>query len=134
MKWLFMSIMLVVCVATGLSFGEDKKDIPTARFALPPQRPMNWNKPVKCTAIASAALFKEDREVKDFDNAKLSVYVKKGTDKLKLWLEGETLTVQVGDQKPDNYQVTGHQNKFLVAIHHGGIVPAANSIAVNEEL
>jgi hypothetical protein len=132
MKWL-IGIMLVIGVVTGLAFGEDKKDKPTARFVLPPKQPMNWNKPVKCTAIASATLFEKARDMKDFKNNELSVYVKKGTDKLRLWLEGENLTVQVGDQKPDSYQVTGHQNKFLVAIHRGGIVPAANSITVNEE-
>jgi len=133
MKRTILSIILVLSVATGFAFGQDKKDEPTARFVLPPKRALNWSKPVKCIAIASAALFKEDREMGDFKNNKLSVYVKKGTDKLRLWLEGETLTVQIGDQKPERYQVSGHRNDFLVAIHYGGLVPAACSISVNEE-
>jgi hypothetical protein len=133
MKRIVLSIMLVLSVGTGFAFGQDRKDEPTARFVLPPKRALNWSKPVKCIAIASAAMFKEDREMEDFRNNKLSVYVKKGTDKLTLWLEGESLTVQIGNQKPERYQVNGHRNDFLVAIHYGGSVPAANSISVNEE-
>ncbi|MCX5845920.1 MAG: hypothetical protein NTW12_06125 [Deltaproteobacteria bacterium] len=133
MKRIVLSIILVLSVGTGFAFGQDKKDEPTARFVLPTKRALNWSKPVKCFAIASAALFKEDREMEDFKHSKLSIYVKKGTDKLRLWLEGETLTVQNGDQKPDRYQVSGHRNNFLVAVHYGGLVPAVNSIAVNEE-
>lgn len=130
---ILLIIMLFFIVTTSVAFGQDKKNEPTARFALPTKRPLHWNKPVKCIAIASVSLFEAVREMKDFDQNKLSVYVEKGTDELRLRLEGETLTVQNGDTKPDRYHVSGHQNKFLVAIHYGGLVPAANSISINEE-
>ena len=133
MKRIILSILLVLGIATGFAFGQDRTDEPTARFALPPKKGLNWSKPVKCSAIASAALFKEDREMEDFKNNKLSVYVKKGTDKLTLRLEGESLTFQLGDQKPQSYQVSGHRNDFLVAFHYGALVPAANAISVNEQ-
>jgi hypothetical protein len=120
-------------MATIPAFGEEKKDQPVLRLPLPPSQTISWSKPVKCTAIASVALYEETREMQDFKTGKLSVYVKKGTDRLRLWLENEELIVQPGDQKPDRYRVSGHQNGFLVAIHHGGLVPAAYSISVNEK-
>ncbi len=132
MKRTISSIILVLSVATGFVFGQETKEEPTVRFVLPPPRTLSWSKPVKCTAIASAALFEEARDMKDFKNNKLSVYVKKGTDKLRLWLEGENLTVQVGEQKPDRYYVSRHINKWLVASFFGGDWPVAYSITLDE--
>ncbi len=133
MKLLILITALVLLVAVCLAVGQDKKDEPTARFVLPPKKTLNWSKPVKCLAIASASLFNESRDVEDFKQEKLSVYVKKGTDKLRLLLQGNTLIVQSGDQQAERYQVSGHQNNFLVAVHYGDFVPAAYSIAVNEK-
>ena len=132
MKRMILSILFVLSVATGFVFGQETKEEPTVRFVLPPPRTLSWSKPVKCTAIASAALFEEARDMKDFKNNKLSVYVKKGTDKLRLWLEGENLTVQVGEQKPDRYHVSRHINKWLVASFFGGDWPVAYSITLDE--
>jgi hypothetical protein len=131
-KWISVLLICSLGIAISPVFGEEKKDQPALRLPLPPAQALNWGKPVKCTAIASASLAEETREMKDFKNSKLSVYVKKGTDKLKLWLENDELIVQLGDQKPDRYRVSGHQNGFLVAIHYGGMVPAAYSVSVNE--
>lgn len=133
MKAISSILILVLSMATIPAFGEERKDQPVLRLPLPPSQAISWTKPVKCTAIASAALYVETREMQDFKTGKLSVYVKKGTDRLRLWLENEELIVQPGDQKPDRYRVSGHHNGFLVAIHHGGLVPAAYSIAVNEK-
>jgi hypothetical protein len=132
-KMILSVLILGLGMVAGSAFGGEKKDQPVLRLALPPSQAISWTKPVKCTAIASAALYEEAREMKDFKTGKLSVYVKKGTDKLRLWLEDEELVVQPGDQKPDRYRVSGHQNGFLVAIHHGGLIPAAYSISVNEK-
>jgi hypothetical protein len=133
MKRIILTVVLGLIGATGSAFGQEKKEEPAARFVLPPPGALNWSKPVKCIAIASASLFKEDREMEDFKHNKLSVYVKKGTDRLRLWREGDNLIVQVGDQKPDRYHVTGHQNDFLVAMHYGGLIPAAYSISLDEK-
>jgi hypothetical protein len=89
---------------------------------------------VECTAIVSAALYEEAQEMKDFKASKLSVYVKKGTDRLRLWLENEELIVQPGDQKPDRYRVSGHQNGFLVAIHLRGLVQYREGCVTEEKL
>ena len=83
-------------------------------------------------AIASAALFEQPLELGDFKHKQLNVHVKKGTDVLRLWLEGESLTVQVEDQKPDRYRVSGHRNGWLVAMYYGGLMPAAYSISLDE--
>lgn len=132
-KRILVILILSFSIAIGPAFGEEKKDQPILRLPLPPSQAISWSRPVKCTAIASVALFEETREMQDFKNSKLSVYVKKGTDRLKLWLESEELTVQIGDQKPNRYHISGHQNGFLVAVHYGGLVPAAYSISVNEK-
>ena len=133
MKGIVVILILFLSTSIGSAFGEEKKDQPVLRLSLPPSQALSWSKPVKCAAIASAALFEETREMQDFKNGRLSVYVKKGTDKLRLWLESDELIVQPGDQKPDRYRVSGHQNGFLVATHRGGLVPAAHSISVNEK-
>lgn len=133
MKRTLLSAVLVLTAVAGSAFAQEKKDVPTARFVLPPPRPLNWSKPVKCIGVASASLFKEDLESDDFNRHKLSVYIKKGADRLRLWLEGDNLVVQVGDQKPDRYHVTGHRNGFLVAIYYGGLIPAADSISLDEK-
>ena len=133
MKRVVIGAILSLSIAIGPIFGEEKKGEPTIRLLLPPPQTLNWSKPVKCTGIVSAALFEEARDMQDFKDNKVSVYVKKGTERLKLWLEGDTLIVQSGDQKPDHYRVSGHLNGFLVAIHYGGFVPAAHSISVNEK-
>jgi len=90
-------------------------------------------KPVTCAAIATTALFEERKDLEDFNKPKLSAKVEKGTDKLRLWLDGEILTVQVKDEKPDMYKVTGYNinGGWLVALHYGGLVPAAYSISLN---
>lgn len=133
MKGIVAILIFGLSMAIGSAFGEEKKDQPVLRLPLPPSQALSWSKPVKCIAIASASLFEETREMQDFKHGKLSVYAKKGTDRLKLWLENDELIVQPGDQKPDRYRVSGHQNGFLVAIHYGGLVPAAYSISVNEK-
>ena len=130
---IFLSVVLGLSVATGLAFGQEKKEEPTARFVLPPPQALTWSKPVKCTAIATAGLYEEAREMEDFKHNKLSVYVQKGTDRLRLWLEGDNLIVQVRDQKPDRYHVSRHLNQFLVAMHYGDLIPTAHSISVNEK-
>jgi hypothetical protein len=132
-KRIFVILILCLSIAVSSASGEEKKVQPVLRLPLPPSQAISWTKPVKCTAIASAALYEEVRETEDFKTGKLSIYVKKGTDRLRLWLENEELLVQPGDQKPDRYRVSGHQNGFLVAIHYGGLVPAAYSICVNEK-
>ena len=132
-KMILSILILGLGMIAGPVLGGEKKDQPVLRLALPPSQAISWTKPVKCIAIASAALYEETREMQDFKTGKLSVYVKKGTDRLRLWLENEELLVQPGDQKPDRYHVSGHQNGFLIAIHHGGLVAAAYSISVNEK-
>jgi hypothetical protein len=84
---LIFGYSMAICSA----FGEEKKDQPVLRLPLPPSQALSWSKPVKCTAIASAALFEETREMQKFKNGRLSVYVKKGTDKLRLWIESDEL-------------------------------------------
>ena len=133
MKRIILSVVLGFIVATDSAFGQEKKGEPTARFVLPPPQALSWGKPVRCIAIASAALFKEDREMEDFKDKKLSVYVRKGTDRLRLWLEGDNLIVQTRNEKPDRFHVTGHRNDFLVAMHYGGLIPAAQSISLDEK-
>ncbi len=132
MKRIVLSIILVLSVATGFAFGEETRGKPNVRFVLPSPRALSWVKPVKCVAIASATLFPETLTQEDFKQPQLTVTVTKGTDKLRLWLEGEILIVQAGDEKPDRFQVSGHRNQFLVAVHYGGLVPAAHSISLNE--
>jgi hypothetical protein len=128
-------LAIIICTTAGLAYGQDKgkTDNKTIRFAMPVSKPLNMGKPVKCSAIASAAIFEERKEMEDFDKPKLSVIVSEGTDKLRLWLDGETLTVQVKDQKPETYKVTGYhiEGGWLVALHYGGLVPAAYSISLN---
>lgn len=124
---------LSLAVAIACAFAQGTNGEPTARFALPPPQVMSWNKPVKCKAIASASLSEEARDMEDFSHPKLSVYVKKGTDSMRLWLDGDNLIVQVGAQKPDTYHVSGHHNGFLVAVHYGGVVPTADSISLDEK-
>ena len=63
--------------------------------------------------------------MEDFDNPKLSFHVGKTTDELKLWLNGNILTVQDNEQKPDQYHLSGHRNGFLVANFNGGFIPVA---------
>jgi len=84
-KWMTALMISSFLTAVGPAFGEEKKEQPALRFSLPPSNTLNWSKPVKCTAIASAALFEETPDMQDFKQAKLSVYVKKGTDKLRLY-------------------------------------------------
>lgn len=132
MERIISSVMLVLSLATGYAFGQETTGKPNTRFVLPPPRALSWSKSVKCVAIASATLFPETLTQGDFKQPKLTVRVTKGTDKLRLWFEGETLTVQIGDEKPDRYQVSGHRNEFLVAVHYGGLVPAAYSISLDE--
>jgi hypothetical protein len=69
-------VILILClgVAIGSTFGEEKKDHPVLRLPLPPSQALNWSEPVKCTAIASAALFEETREMQDLKHGKLGVY------------------------------------------------------------
>jgi hypothetical protein len=131
-KGIVVILILYLGVTIGSAIGEEKRDQPVLRLPLPSSRALSWSKPVKCTAIASAALFEETLETSDFKHGKLSVYVKKGTDRLRVSLENEDLIIQSGDQKPDRYRVSVHRNGYLVAIHHGAFVPALYSISVNE--
>ena len=131
MKRIILSIILVLSLPTGFAFGQDK-DEAAARFIMPPQQALSWSKPVKCIAIASAGLYEERRELEDFDHPKLSGYIKKGTDRLKLWIEGKNLIVQVGDMKPDRYLVSRHVNKSLVASFYGSDLPVAYFIVLDE--
>ncbi len=135
MKRNIVGLLLGLSIAMAIDpvFGQEKKEEPIARFVLPLPQQMSWSKPVKCTPIVSTSLSQEAREMEDFKHSKVSVYVKKGTDRLRLWLEGDNLIVQVGDHKPDRYHVSGHSNGLLVAIHHGGLVPAAYSISLDEK-
>ncbi len=132
MKRIIFSIILVLSVPTGFAFGQDKQDEPSARFILPQQQALNLNKPVNCIAIASAGLYEEKRDVKDFDNPKLSGYIKKGTERLTLRIDGKNLIVQVRDMKPDRYHVSRHVDKWLVASFYGGNWPVAYFIALDE--
>jgi len=130
-----ISVVLGLGVATGFAYGQDKQgalDDQFVRFALPPPQALSFSKPVKCAAIASSALYQAGEEPEDLKQNKLIVKVKKGTDRLKLWLEDETLIVQVRDEKPDRYRISGHQNKWLSAVHYGGLMPTVYSISVNE--
>ena len=135
MNRIVIIVVSIIFVTVGFAYGQDRGAIEskTIRFAMPPPKVLNMEKPVKCTAIATAAIFEERKEIKDFDKPKLSVKVGKGTDKLRLWLDGEVLTVQVEDEKPDTYKVTGHNTNggWLVALHYGELVPTAYSISLN---
>jgi len=119
----------------GSAIGEDKgaTNTKTIRFTMPQPKAVDMAKPIKCAAIASAAVFEERIDRQDFDNPKLTAKVEKGTDKLRLWLDGDVLTVQHRDEKPGTYKVTGYNASggWLVALHYGGLVPAAYSISLN---
>jgi hypothetical protein len=135
MKIIIIIMVLIICVTVGFAYGQNRGAIESKaiRFAMPPPKVLNMEKPVKCTAIATAAIFEERKELEDFDKPKLSAKVEKGTDKLRLRLDGKVLTVQVRDEKPETYKVTGHNTNggWLVALHYGGLVPAAYSISLN---
>jgi len=128
-----MILSLCLAIAIGFAYGQEKKEEALVRFVLPPPKEVRLNKPVNCTAIASAALYEEARDMEDFKHNKLSAYIKKGTDKLRLWLDNNDLMVQVRDEKPDIYNVSGYRNGFMVAVHYGGSVPALYSISINEK-
>ena len=132
MKQIIYSIILVLSLPTGFAFGQDKQDEPTARFFLPPQQALDWSKPVKCIAIAATGLYEEKRDMEDFDHPKLSCYVKNGTDRLTLRIDGKNLIVQVRDMKPDRYHVSRHVDKWLVASFYGSNWPVAYFIALDE--
>jgi hypothetical protein len=136
MKRIVIIVVSIIFVTVGFAYGQDIGAIESKaiRFAMPPPKVLNMEKPVKCTAIATAAIFEERKELEDFNKPKLSVKVEKGTDKLRLWLDGEVLTVQVRDEKPETYKVTGHNTNggWLVALNYGGLVPAAYSISLNK--
>jgi len=135
-KRITSSVVLILSIVTGYAFGQEKQgpsDGHSLKFELPPPRVLNLNKPVTCTAIASAWLLEQAREPEDFEHSKLYVEVKKGTDSLRLWLEGKTLIVQTGNQKPDRYRVSGRTNQWLIAMHYGGLMPAAYSITLDEK-
>ena len=130
MKRMILSIILVLSLPTGFAFGQDEA---AARFIMPQQKALSWSEPVECIAIASAGLYEERRELEDFDHPKLSGYIKKGTDRLKLWIDGKNLMVQVGDMKPDRYLVSRHVNKSLIASFFGGVtIPVAYFIVLDE--
>jgi hypothetical protein len=135
MNRIVIIVVSIIFVTVGFAYGQDRGAIESKaiRFAMPPPKVLNMEKPVKCTAIATAAIYEERKELEDFDKPKLSAKVEKGTDKLRLWLDGEVLTVQVGDEKPDTYKVTGYNTNggWLVALHYGGLVPTAYSISLN---
>jgi len=128
-------IISIICVTVGSGYGQDKGEIESKaiRFAMPPAKVLNMKNPINCTAIATAAIFEETKELEDFKKPKLSAKVEKGTDKLRLWLDGEVLTVQIRDAKPETYKVTGCNinGGWLVALSYGGLVPAAYSISLN---
>ncbi len=132
MKQVILSIMLVLTATVGFAFEQDNKEEPTSRFILPPPQAVNWSKTVQCVAIASAVLFEERRETEDFDKPKLSGYIRKGTDRLRLWIEGSNLIVQVKEYKPDRYQINKRINKWLVASFYGGDWPVMYSITLDE--
>lgn len=135
MKRIVIIVVSMMCISVGSAYGQDKGVIESKaiRFIMPPPKVLNMQKPVKCTAIATAAIFEERKEQEDFDKPKLTAKIEKGTDKLKLWLDGEVLTVQVRDEKPETYKVTGYNTGggWLVALHYGGMVPAAYSISLD---
>jgi hypothetical protein len=135
MKIIIIIKILIICFAVGFAYGQDRGAIEskTIRFVMPPPKVLNMEKAVKCRAIATAAIFEEIKEQEDFDKPKLSAKVEKATDKLRLWLDGKVLTVQVRDEKPETYKVTGHNTNggWLVALHYGGLVPTAYSITLN---
>lgn len=132
-----MFILGLLYFSTGISYAiaQDKPDTSdgySMRFTLPVPKTFDWLKPVKCTAIASTFLAEQTLENKDFKEPKLTAKVGKGTDNLNLWLEGNFLILQSGNEKPDRYQVVGHRNKWLIAVYHGGEMPVAKSITLDE--
>ncbi len=135
MNRIVIIVVSIIFVTVGFAYGQDRGAIESKaiRFAMPPPKVLNMEKPVKCSAIATAAIYEERKELEDFDKPKLSAKVEKGTDQLRLWLEGKVLTVQVRDEKPEKYKVTGHNTNggWLVAMHYGGLVPTAYSISLN---
>src|SRR5512146_674771 len=108
MKRMILNIILVLSLPAGFAFGQGEAD---ARFIMPPQQALSWSEPVECIAIASAGLHEERRELEDFDHPKLSGYIKKGTDRFNLWIDGKNRIVQAGDMKPDRYLVSRRVNK-----------------------
>lgn len=135
MKQIILGIILLLGVATAFASDQDKKDEPTARFTLPPPKAVNWSKPMKCVAIATAGLYEERREQEDFDHPKLSGYLQKGTDSLNLWIKGKNLLVQrYGDKnKPDVYHISRNTKLWLVANFYGGDLPVSHSITLDKD-
>jgi hypothetical protein len=113
---------------------------PTARFVMPPPNPIDPTKPIKCKAIAT--MFWIDRpwtheewgKWSPNSDKKLGAHVEKGTDKLNLWLEGQTLLVQTGhNEKPGRWRVTAHYSKRLVATAPSdGAIPTSYVIYLDE--
>lgn len=137
MRWLhiILSISIAVVVAGPASASQMNDDKPVLRLTLPPDKSISWNKPVKCSAIASAGMFQELRPGDEKrPDALLSVYAKKGTDTLKLWREGGDLIVQAGagEEKPDRYRIVNHNRTMFVALFSGGeLLPVAKTITIN---
>ena len=130
--------LLVIMVLTGglliIGCAKDGSDQQTVRFVLPNAHPVDFSKPVKCTAIASTSMIEQKQEKKDFTHAKLTVKMGKGKDKLTLQLDGETLSVQaVESYPPDQYRVIAHRGGCLIATYYGGLMPVAKTVTVEEE-
>lgn len=128
-------ITMIMCTTVGLAIGEDKgvTNTKTIRFTMPPDKALDMSKTIKCAAIASATIYEQRIDIEDFKKPKLTAKVAEGTDKLRLWLDGDDLTVQVKDEKSDTYKVTGYNagGGWLVAQHYGGLVPTAYAISLN---
>ena len=135
MKKIIILAMLFLTLAVSYAIAQEKQDTPdeySMRFTLPSPKDVNWLRPVKCIAIASTILVEQALEQQDFKTPKLTGKVGKGTDHLRLWLDGDTLILQSGNEKPDRYQVTGRRNKWLIALYHGGEIPVAKSFTLDE--
>lgn len=134
MKKIALLAILCLCVTVSYAIGQEKQDTPdeySIRFTLPPPKALDWLKPMKCAAIASTELVEQALEQQDFTEPKLTARVGKGTDNLRLWLDGDILILQAGNEKPDRYQVTGRRNKWLIAMYNGGEIPVAKSITLD---